>query len=304
VWGGGQFVAVHAGSSQAGFQAATSPDGITWTIRSTPLITGFPASGVPWRDIAYGNGTYVAVAQGNTLGGSPQIMTSPDGITWTAADSIFPNNWWTAITYGAGLFVALSCGWSNSNNGSDPLIMTSPDGFTWTARVDPIRQPWRCVRHNGERFVAVASSGGPEAADQRGMQSLDGITWTTITGMPVNSWSGVAWLGDQIIPPEPPEPIGCCPPLPQREAGDCGDTSCGRAFSETTLSWSDTVKTDGEYTFPEARLYPVETVLASLPIGRNNEEYRLTLGSVLWAPLTIAGLEWTGQYFNNTRRTL
>jgi hypothetical protein len=48
----------------------------------------------------------------------------------------------------------------------------------------------------------------------------------------------------------------------------------------------------------------VETVLASLPIGRNNEEYRLTLGSVLWAPLTIAGLEWTGQYFNNTRRTL
>lgn len=101
----------------------------------------------------------------------------------------------------------------------------------------------------------------------------------------------------------PPPPIDCCPPLPQRTDPGCGTTSCGREFSEKTLSWSDSVKTDGEYTFPESRLNPVETVLVTAPVGRNNEDYRLTMGSVLWAPLTIAAVEWTGQYFNNARRT-
>ncbi len=131
--------------------------------------------------------------------------------------------------------------------------------------------------------------------------------WATLgcrgATLPVNSYSLIRAYDELPLPPVE-EPIDCCPPLPQREAGDCGDTSCGRAFSETTVSWSDTLKTEGAYTFPEARLYPVETVNLSAPIGRNNEEYRLTIGSALWAPLTIAGLEWTGQYFNNTRRTL
>ncbi len=103
--------------------------------------------------------------------------------------------------------------------------------------------------------------------------------------------------------PVVPDPIPCCPPLPQREEGDCGDTSCGRAFKKVDVSWSDTVKLDGEYVFPESRLYPVETVRTTVPIGRESRGYRLTLGSVLWSPLTVAGLEWTGQYFNNTRRT-
>ncbi len=34
-------------------------------------------------------------------------MTSPDGITWTARSAAEQNNW-AGITYGKGLFVALS----------------------------------------------------------------------------------------------------------------------------------------------------------------------------------------------------
>lgn len=39
-----------------------------------------------------------------------------------------------------------------------------------------------------------------------------------------------------------------------------------------------------------------------VPIGRESRDYRLSVGAYLWAPLTIVGVEWTGQYFNRTRR--
>lgn len=132
---------------------------------------------------------------------------------------------------------------------------------------------------------------------------LAGNVWTQLdcrgASLPVQALSSVRMY--EAVPPEP-EVIGCCPPLPLRLDLGCGTESCGRAFSDKTIGWSDTVKEDGEYTFPESRLAPVETVYATLPIGRETQEYRLTLGSVLWAPLTIAALEWTGQYFNNTGR--
>lgn len=101
----------------------------------------------------------------------------------------------------------------------------------------------------------------------------------------------------------PPVPEPCCPPLPQRLDLGCGDGGCGRDFRLVQIGWSDTLKgEDGEYTFPETRLNPVETVKLTVPVGRQTKDYRLTMGSVLWAPLTIAAVEWTGQYFNNTRR--
>ena len=37
-------------------------------------------------------------------------MTSPDGITWTARSAAEANNW-NSVTYGNGLFVAVSSNW-------------------------------------------------------------------------------------------------------------------------------------------------------------------------------------------------
>jgi hypothetical protein len=45
-------------------------------------------------------------------------MTSPDGITWTSRTSASENNW-TSITYGDGLFVAVS------STGTGDRVMTS-----------------------------------------------------------------------------------------------------------------------------------------------------------------------------------
>jgi hypothetical protein len=149
--------------------------------------------------------------------------------------------------------------------------------FAWDIDV-----PMRIFVSGREGFDVTMLSTGADLADSATMQALAAEGYTP-------------WVYEPPIP--------CCPPLPQREEGDCGDTSCGRAFKKVDVSWSDTVKLDGEYVFPESRLYPVETVRTTVPIGRESRGYRLTLGSVLWSPLTVAGLEWTGQYFNNTRRT-
>ena len=50
-----------------------------------------------------------------------------DGITWSSRTSATNNNW-VSVTYGNGLFVAVS------DTGSGNRVMTSPDGITWTLR--------------------------------------------------------------------------------------------------------------------------------------------------------------------------
>lgn len=47
---------------------------------------------------------------------------------------------------------------------------------------------------------------------------------------------------------------------------------------------------------------PLTTGSVPIFIGREAREYDLKLSAKLWLPLTIAGLEWTGQFFYNPRR--
>ena len=87
----------------------TSPDGITWTSRTS-------AADNQWRSVIYGNGVFVAVSLGAGEAGN-RVMTSPDGITWTIRTS--PDSGWTSVAYGDGLFVAVSY------TGTGNRVMTS-----------------------------------------------------------------------------------------------------------------------------------------------------------------------------------
>jgi hypothetical protein len=78
-------------------------------------------------------------------------MTSPDGIIWTARAAAEANAW-TSVTYGNGLFVAVSSGGTNR-------VMTSPDGVTWTAMLAAEANAWTSVTYGNALFVAVSSGG-------------------------------------------------------------------------------------------------------------------------------------------------
>jgi hypothetical protein len=125
----------------------TSPDGITWTLRT-------PTPNRSWHAVAYGNGVFAAVewtsAESNTL----RVMSSSDGIAWTSRTAVGSvAHWWRAVAYGGGRFVAVDAAFG--------LAMTSTTGETWTQQI-AINQYWNGLAYGGaagsERVVAVGGS--------------------------------------------------------------------------------------------------------------------------------------------------
>jgi predicted RecA/RadA family phage recombinase len=150
-YGNGLFVAVAA--SGTGDRVMTSPDGITWTSRTS-------AADNSWTSVTYGNGLFVAVSGTGT---GDRVMTSPDGITWTSRTNATDNNW-TSVTYGNGLFVATSV------TGTGDRVMTSPDGITWTSRTSAADNSWYGITYGNGLFVAVSSNGSGNRVMTSGSQ--------------------------------------------------------------------------------------------------------------------------------------
>jgi hypothetical protein len=121
-------------------------------------------------------GLFAAVA----IGGTDQVMTSPDGVTWTSRAEAEANQWrdicWSPEL---DLFAAVS---SNGTN----RVMTSPDGITWTSRFI-FAVSWYGITWSPELglFAAVGSSNVAT--------SPDGITWTVRTVAEANEWRAITW---------------------------------------------------------------------------------------------------------------
>ena len=186
-WGGpaGQekFVAVagNGGAAGSGNRVMTSPDGITWTLRTTPVDNAW--WGVAWGGPA-GQEKFVAVA---STGSGDRVMSSPDGITWSTQTSASDSEWRSVVRGGpAGQekFVAVA---------TTGEVMTSPDGVTWTSQTSAAANQWWEVTWGGpagqEKFVAVSSTG----TGNRVMTSPDGITWSTQASASDKTWYSVAW---------------------------------------------------------------------------------------------------------------
>lgn len=148
------------------------------------------------NSFVHGGGQFVGV------GGSGEIITSPDGATWTSRESGIQDSLarvvydgtrfiaisgttlltssdgilWTKqtvpailndIAAGNNLLVAIA---APAGTGQPYRLMASPDGITWTSS-DSAAQPMRILFTNGV-FVAVDTSGDA-------LSSTDGLTWTT-----------------------------------------------------------------------------------------------------------------------------
>lgn len=202
--------AIRIGRNSAGSDAEEFiAEPTTWTTQTTPDQR--------WKDVAFGNGKFVAVA---STGTGDRVMTSPDGITWTLGSSTADVQW-SSVTYGNGIWVAVAEGttsvmystndgvtWNSATAASSDdwrdvtygnglfvavasnNVMTSPDGITWTTRTPADSSNWMDVTYGNGVFVAVAWTGGTT----RFMYSTDGITWSAGTDpAALQSWGGVAY---------------------------------------------------------------------------------------------------------------
>ena len=174
------------GSAITNYEYSTD-NGATW-VTPSPAVTSSPliiSSGltnctnyqVKIRAVnAAGNGTESAAVQ-------LIPATSVDmGVNWTSRTSAADNQWFS-VTYGNGVFVAVSA------TGSGNRVMTSVDGEIWTARTSAANNQWISVTYGNGLFVAVAISG----TGNRVMTSPNGITWTSRTSAADNNWTSVTY---------------------------------------------------------------------------------------------------------------
>lgn len=147
----------------------TSPDGVTWTTRTSPVGTD------TWRDLVYASGLSLLVAAGD---GTTKVATSPDGITWTARPSQTVSL--KAIAYSPTLnrLVGVSA--------ATAQFYTSADGITWAAVTSGITHIYNDITWSPTlgKFLAVTSNFVAS--------STDGLVWTEVAG-PANltyvTWS-------------------------------------------------------------------------------------------------------------------
>ncbi|MSW46666.1 MAG: hypothetical protein F2837_12115, partial [Actinobacteria bacterium] len=96
-------------------------------------------------------------------------------------------NYWSSVTYGNGLFVAVSYMTGTKR------VMTSPDGIAWTQHSVPENNFWYSVTYGNGLFVAVSSDG-----TRRVMTSPDGVIWTARSA-PADAWTSVTYANGQFV---------------------------------------------------------------------------------------------------------
>ncbi len=180
----------------------------------------------------------------------PATSLGATGDTWTIRTSAADHNW-NSVTYGNGLFVAVSY------SGTGDRVMTSPDGIAWTIRASAANNSWQSVTYGNGLFVAVAGSG----TGNRVMTSPNGITWTIRASAANNSWQSVtygnglfvavAWSGTgnrvmtsgTLIPPTPATPTATAGNAQATITVAQGSGPGGTPTSSTVTQVGDNTKT-------------------------------------------------------------
>ena len=173
---GGKFLAI----SNSSGNIYHSVDAITWKLAvGTGIYSNIaPALSPDNKTIAIRNG----VANISFID-NESLDTVLNNLTVTAHAASEANSW-KSVTYGNGLYVAVSSDGTNR-------VMTSVDGTTWVARSAAEANSWQSVTFGNGVYVAVASDGA-----NRVMTSIDGIVWTAHLSTEQNSWQSVKFGND------------------------------------------------------------------------------------------------------------
>jgi hypothetical protein len=206
----------------------TSPDGITWTTRTTPNIrvlsyiiwaperslfvaTSYQAGTsnvitspdginwtqrttpstafVGWHDLAWSPQLSLFVSvNGNTTTNTSWVITSPDGTTWTQRTTP-SGSLWSGVCWSPQLYLFVAV---NRNTTTTSAVATSPDGITWTIRTTPSISSISRIRWSPELNLLVA------VGTNSCITSPDGINWTS-RSVPTGNWEGLVWCSELSI---------------------------------------------------------------------------------------------------------
>jgi hypothetical protein len=156
----------------------TSPDGATWTRRTLP-VTGSRVGSPRFINGKFFLGMDPATnANGVPTGVNGAVLSSADGITWSASPISSPIYIYNFV-FGNGTYLALG----NPAGGSTTTqIVTSADGATWTPRTVVAGGYGNSVAFFNGKFYCTASVSGTAAL----YTSDDAVTWTRLTTAPAN----------------------------------------------------------------------------------------------------------------------
>lgn len=153
----------------------TSPDGIIFTIRTTPQ------SGTNWEGAAWSPSLGLAVVVASS--GAQRVMTSTDGIVWTLGTAI-PSFGWKSVDWSVDLNLFCAVGDAGA-------IMTSTDGVVWTTQTSPNSNNHEKVEWIPDlyKFVVCSDSG----TNNRVLSSVDGIIWRAHATDPDLAFTSLGW---------------------------------------------------------------------------------------------------------------
>ena len=160
----------------------TSTDLATWTERTLGTFNGRGQGNL--AQVTFGNNTWVVVGSDVGSANAHYAARSTDnGVTWTKVDLGFSTTNANAVSFGNGIFIAVS------NNG---LLSTSTDGSTWTARTSGFATTAIYdIKYANGRWVAVGAS-------KQGF-SVDGITWGQYGVVVAVNTNNLVWNGTRFV---------------------------------------------------------------------------------------------------------
>lgn len=168
----GIFVILGRSNGAGDVYAVSSPDGITWTERTTPFSQNNDRS----LTCYYGDGIFVAVMDASGGSQDPEVVQATGEGNWTIRDTA-PNttDGYTIIAYkhdGTTMYAA----WLG------PGLFSSPTAETWTSRTNPDALLLARQMYYGTGAGGFFLRMGLHFTNNNTMQySADGLTWTAKT---------------------------------------------------------------------------------------------------------------------------